>query len=307
METSNNYESELKDFENQGPEKKIPLILLIVIAILVIAIGIMGYKLYENSKELKQSHEASVLLKGEKVELESKLNSLINEYDSLMTQNDSINVLLQTEQEKIKRLLKYRASDATKIVMYKKELETLRNVMRSYIVQIDSLNTKNLELTAENVKVRSRLREVESDKEKLSVEAEELSSQVLLASVLTAKNINIYPLNKNSKPKDKVSKVVKIKSCFTVRENAIAEAGTKDIFMRIIRPDDIVLTSDISNNFDYNGEKVVYSAMRQLEYENKDIDMCIFWDRDEDLIPGIYTIILYCEGFEIGYATFALK
>jgi hypothetical protein len=77
--------------------------------------------------------------------------------------------------------------------------------------------------------------------------------------------------------------------------------------MRIIRPDDIVLASDINNNFEFNGEKVVYSAMRQLEYENKDIDICIFWDRNEDLIPGIYTVILYCEGFEIGYSTFAFK
>lgn len=307
METSGNNETEFKDLPNHGTERKIPLVLLIVIIVLVVVIGIMGYKLYDDSKELKKSHEANMFLKEEKVELEGKLQGLINEYDSLMTQNDSINVLLKTEQEKIKRLLKYRASDATKIVMYKKELETLRKVMRSYIVQIDSLNTRNEMLTAENVKVRTKLREVESDKERLTEEAEELSSKVQLASVLTAKNVFVEALNKNSKPKNKVSKIVKVKVCFTVRENAIAQAGAKDVFLRIIRPDDIVLTSDINNNFEYNGERIVYSAMRQLEYDNKDIDMCIYWDRNEELIPGIYTVILYCEGYEIGYTTFALK
>ncbi len=307
METSGTNETEFKDYPNPEPERKTPLILLIAIIVLVVAIGVMGYKLYDFSGELKKSNEANLLLKDQKVDLEGKLNSLITEYDSLMTQNDSINVLLQTEQEKIRRLLKYRASDATKIIMYKKELETLRDVMKSYIVQIDSLNTKNEELTAENVQVRSKLREVESDKEKLSEEAQLLGSKVQMASVLTAKNVVVEPLNKSSKPKDKVSKIEKIKVCFTVRENAIALAGTKDIYLRIIRPDDIVLTSDINNLFDYNGEKVVYSALRQLEYENRDIDMCIFWDRDEELIPGIYTVILYCEGYEIGYTTFALK
>jgi len=307
METSNTHDQEIKEPKNQGPESKTPLILLILIVVLVIIIGVMGYKLYVDSKELKRTNEANMLLKEEKVELEGKLNELIVEYDSLMTENDSINALLVSEQEKIRRLLKYRASDATKIKMYKSELETLRKVMRSYIVQIDSLNTRNLELTAENIRVRTRLREVESDKDALSKRAEELSSQVQMASVLNAKNVVAYPMNNKSKPKDKINKVEKIKVCFTIRENNVAQPGTKDIYMRIIRPDDVVLASDMNDLFEYNGEQIVYTAVRELEYENSDIDMCIFWDKTETLIPGVYTTLLYAEGYEIGHTTFALK
>ncbi len=307
METSNNYDQGTKGPKSQGSETKIPLILMILIVIMVIIIGIMGYKLYVDSKELKKSNEANLLLKEEKVELESKLNGLIVEYDSLMTENDSINALLRSEQEKIKTLLRYRASDATKIKMYKGELETLRKVMRSYIVQIDSLNTRNLELTAENVRVRTKLREVESDKEALSKRTEELSSQVQLASVLSAKNITVYPLNKASKTKDKIGKIEKIKVCFTIRENNVAQPGPKEIYMRIIRPDEVVLASDMNDIFEYNGEQIIYTAMRELEYENSDIDICIFWDKTETLIPGVYTTLLYSEGYQIGYATFALK
>ncbi len=193
METSNSYDQEIKSSGNQGSESKTPLILLILIVVLVIIIGIMGYKLYVDSKELKKTNEANMLLKEEKIELEGKLNALIVEYDSLMTENDSINALLTSEQEKIRQLLKYRASDATKIKMYRGELETLRKVMRSYIVQIDSLNTRNLELTAENIRVRTRLREVESDKDAISKRAEELTSQVQMASVLIAKDVVVYP------------------------------------------------------------------------------------------------------------------
>jgi len=307
METSNNQTHETKGPGYNNPERKTPLVLIIIIAVLAVLIIVMGYLLYNFSNDLKKTDEANMLLKEQKVELETKLNSLIVEYDSLMTTNDSINTLLSTEQEKIRRLLKYRASDATKIKMYTKELETLRDVMRSYIVQIDSLNMRNQELTAENIMVRTKLREVETDRETLSKQAEQLSSQVQLASVLTAKNVVVYPLNKSGKVKDKISKVEKIKVCFTVRENNVAEPGTKDIYMRIVRPDDVVLTSEEGNLFEYNGEQIVYSAVRELEYENNDIDMCIFWDKAETLIPGIYTVILYAEGYEIGYATFALK
>ena len=307
METSNNQIKETGGSGYKNPKSGTPLVLIIVIAALAVLIIVMGYFLYDFSKDLKKTEEANMLLKEQKVELESKLNSLIVEYDSLMTENDSINILLSAEQEKIRRLLKYRASDATKIKMYTKELETLRAVMRSYIVQIDSLNMRNLELTAENIEVRTRLREVETDRDALTERTELLSSQVQLASVLTAKNVVVYPLNKKSKVKDKVSKVEKVKVCFTVRENNVASAGTKDVYMRIIRPDDVVLTSEEGDLFEYNGDMIAYSAVRQLEYENKDIDMCIFWDKAETLIPGVYTVILYAEGYEIGYATFALK
>ena len=307
METPNNQTKETKTPRYGGPDQKTRLVLIIVIAALAVLIVVMGIFLYRFSSDLKKTEEANLLLKEQKVELETKLNGLIVEYDSLMTTNDSINRLLATEQEKIRRLLRYRASDATKIKMYTKELETLRNVMRSYIVQIDSLNMRNQELTAENVMVRTRLREVETDRDELSKQKDLLSSQVQLASVLTAKNIIVSPLNKNSKVKDKVNKVEKIKVCFTIRENSVAEPGPRDVYMRIIRPDDVVLASDANDLFEYNGEMVIYSAVRELEYENKDIDMCIFWDNAETLIPGIYTVILYCEGYEIGYTTFALK
>ena len=99
----------------------------------------------------------------------------------------------------------------------------------------------------------------------------------------------------------------KIKVCFTIRENAITQAGKKDIFLRIIRPDDIVVTSSTSELFDANGEKLVYSAKRQLEYDNKDIDMCIYWERAEELIPGTYLAELYCENSLIGSTSFVLE
>jgi hypothetical protein len=114
-------------------------------------------------------------------------------------------------------------------------------------------------------------------------------------------------MNKSDRENMKISKVAKVKVCFTVRENAVAEAGTKDVYLRIIRPDEVVLPSGNGETFEFNGEQVIFSAKRQLEYDKKDIDMCIFWDKNADLIVGTYTVVLYAENYEIGSATFTLK
>ncbi|HJX72158.1 MAG TPA: hypothetical protein VJ346_09405 [Bacteroidales bacterium] len=293
-----------KSYIDNEPRKRSTAILMVIIGLLTVAITVLGIMLYQNSQKYNEEKQ---LIVEEKMDLERQLNEMIIEYDDLKTENDSVNSLLSTEQEKIIRLLKIDASNAQKIKMYKQELETLRSVMRSYIVQIDSLNTRNRELTEENIQVRTQLTRVEQDREMLTKEKEDLTSQVAIASVLSAKNITAEGLNKKSKPNEKAAKIEKIKVCLTIRENPIVKAGKKMIYLRIIRPDEVVLTAGGNTMIEINGEQHVYTTYRELEYENQDIDMCIFWDRTEELIAGTYTATLFAEGAEIGSTTFDLK
>lgn len=288
----------------QEPRKKTPMILIAVVITLSVLAILLALKLYIDTR---RHNENMQFIEAEKSKLEGELNYLIVEYDTLKMQSDSLSDQLQIEQDKIRQLLKREASSATKIKMYQRELETLRKVMRSYIVQIDSLNTRNLELTEENIQVRKELHKISTDYDELSKQKEELSSTVKVAQKLNAKNIVSEGLNRNSKPKDRISKIEKIRICFTIRENAVADAGSKTIFLTITRPDDIVLSSPDAGMFMFDGESKVYSAKRELEYDNVDIDMCIYWDITEELIPGTYFINLYSEGFEIGTSTLILK
>lgn len=300
METSTNT------YQRQ-PDKKPSMVLVVLVIVLALGVIVLGYKYYTESQRLGQTTEEKSILEDVKSDLEKQLRDMIVEYDSLKTNNDSLDGLLVKEQDKIKNLLRMQASDAEKIRKYKDELETLRKVMRSYIVQIDSLNTQNRFLSEENLQVKQQLTVAETQNVNLSKEKEMLNTQVQLAKVLSAKNISVEPQNKGGKENSKVSKVAKIKVCFTVRENSVSAAGSKDMYLRIIRPDEVVLPAGNGETFDLKGEQVIYSAKRQLEYENKDIDMCIFWDKNADLIAGTYTVILYSEGYEIGSSTFILK
>ena len=298
------------DYKNKNtiPEKKnqkkgiVPMILLIILLA-----GALGYLIYEYQDQKTRMTEMEEVLTSEKDSLTHELENIMFRYDTLKTSSDTLREQIMLEKKRIKYLLRLQASNVQKIKLYKREIKTLREIMKSYIRQIDSLNTRNKILTEENIQVKTQLHSVKKSKEKLEKEKEELTGKVEIASVIPAKNIVVTPLNKKGKEKNKVDKVVKLKACFTLRENPIAEAGYKTVYMRIQRPDSIILSGPEAEVFEVEGNKLVCSAKREVEYLNKDLDMCIYWTNDGSLIPGKYTVYLYLEGHEIGQSTFLLK
>lgn len=278
-----------------------------MIILIVLMAGALGYLVYEYQDQKSRMVEMEEVLTSEKDSLTHELENIMYRYDTLKTSSDTLREQILLEKKRIKYLLRLQASNAQKIKLYKREIKTLREIMKSYIRQIDSLNTRNKILTEENIQVKSQLHTIKKSKEKLEKEKEELTGKVEIASVIPAKNITVAPLNKKGKVKNKVDKVVKLKVCFTLRENPIAEAGYKTVYMRIQRPDSIILSGPEAEVFPAEDNKLVCSAKREVEYLNKDLDMCIFWTNDGSLIPGKYSVYLYLEGHNIGETTFLLK
>ena len=149
-----------------NPKPRGKNIALLVTAIIVLAVSLAVIIFFYFDQKDKMA-EMEFVLTEEKDSLTRELQNLIYEYDTLKTSNDSLNLKLQEEQNKINMLLRVQASNVQKITLYKKELSTLRQVMKSYIVQIDSLNTLNKELAAENIQVKHDLQTVQKDKEEL--------------------------------------------------------------------------------------------------------------------------------------------
>jgi hypothetical protein len=287
----------------EKPKRKPPVFLIILIIALCCVIAYLGYT-YSNLK--KQSEIEKTELERQKNNLENELKSIYNQYDSLKTENDTMNLKLLAEQQRIEKLLKVNANNVYKIRMYEKELQTIREVLKSYVFQIDSLNQANIALKTENIEVKQRLKQTEIEKEELIVQKEELTQVVERASMLSAKNIVITPLNKRSKENLNANKVDKIRTCFTIRENAVVVPGNKTVYLRIARPDEVILTSGV-NLFEYQGEQIVFTASREVQYENADVELCIFWTNDGQLTPGAYKVSIFTEGNEIGSSTFTLK
>lgn len=303
MENIQEKKTSVPEINNDRPKRKAPVFLIILIIILSGVIIYLGFTYYSLKKE---SAIEQAELERQKKNLETELHIIYNQYDTLKSENDTMNLKLVAQQLRIDKLLKISANNVYKIQMYEKELKTIREVLKSYIIQIDSLNQANIALRTENIEVRQKLRKTEIEKDELTAQKQELTQMVEKASVLSAKNIVVTPLNKRSKENSRSDKVDKIRTCFTIRENAVMPPGNKIIYLRIARPDDIILSSGV-NLFDFQGEQTVFTASREVQFENVDIDLCIFWTNDGQLVPGNYQVHIYAEGNEIGNTTFALK
>lgn len=287
----------------QEKKKSVP-VGLIAIAIILAGALIFLVTMYFNQK-IKLTAMNTELTR-EKDSLANELMIMIHSFDTLKTNNDSLNANLDREKQKIIKLLSVNASNIQLIKKYRNEISTMRDIMKSYIVQIDSLNTRNKNLVAENVQIRQNYKKVQDTNVELEKVKEELSTKVEIASVIQAKDILASPLNKKRKETTKLNMLDKLRICFTLRENPIAEAGQKEVFMRVLRPDSLVITSSPDNIFDFNGKKLIYSASRIADYMNQDIEICIFLDNTGDFIPGNYSVELYLENNIIGQTNFML-
>jgi ribosomal protein L24 len=288
----------------EQPKKKSAPIAMIFTTVILAAALIFLVVMYFDQKN--KMIEVETVLTQEKDSLANELRLMVHGYDTLKTDNDTLMSNLQREKKRIQQLLSINASNVQLLKKYRAEIGTMREIMKGYIVQIDSLNTLNQQLVTENTGIKKQISEVQNTNVELTKAKEELTSKVTVAAVIQAKDINAVTLNKKRKETTRINLIDKLRICFTLRENPIAAPGEKEVFMRVIRPDSLVITSSPDNLFDFNGNKLVYSASRLVDYMNQDIEMCIFLDNTGDFIVGTYSIELYLENNIIGRTTFAL-
>ena len=289
----------------EQPKKKSAPIAIIFTTVILAAALIFLVVMYFDQKN--KMVEMETVLTQEKDSLANELRLMVFGYDTLKTNNDSLNAGLEKEKKRIVQLLSINASNIQLIKKYKSEITTIREIMKSYIVQIDSLNTRNKILSVENTDIRQQITQVRNTNTELSKVKEELNTKVEIESVIQAKDIVAVSLNKKRKETSRINLLDKLRICFTLRENPLAKAGQKDVYMRVIRPDSLVITNSPDNLFDYKGSKIIYSANRAVDYINQDIEMCIFLDNTGDFIIGNYSVELYLEDNIIGRTNFMLS
>ncbi|TFH20266.1 MAG: hypothetical protein E4H10_16860 [Bacteroidia bacterium] len=282
-----------------------------VLGLLVVILAIAVYLLLDTRKNLTlvsaDLAEKSEFFRMEKDSLEGELRNIYFRYDTLETSNLELQVEMTQQQEKIDKLIAIQANDAYKIKMYRREMETIRSVLRSYIVQIDSLNLQNQELMAENKQLKNTERRLSTEKQQLEQDKIQLEEIKDLASTLQASEINLVLLNKRDKETNKVRTMVKAKVDFVLRANQVTPAGEKRITLRIIRPDMVVLGSPELEMMELEGELIPVSASRIINYENEDLPISIFWINDGEIVPGEHRVELYAEGKLIGSSSFVLE
>lgn len=301
-------EDPLEKLERKQAEKKAngPL-KTIAIVMAAVAIGLGGALAYV----MTQKGELVQQLTDEKQELVNQIESLQSDYESLSSEYDSINAQLDSSREEIAQLVdhvkKVQATDRAKIRQYEKELGTLRSIMRSYIVQIDSLNTLNHKLTAEVAAVRKDAAEHKRRSEELSATVEDLSGKVATGSVLKARGLGVKAYNSADKVTDKASKVIRLLANLSLLENDLATRGPVRIYLVVVGPDGNVIETANSTSFSYAGQSMTATASREVDYAGSELEVGIYVNNVPSYAPGIYTVRAYTEQAVLGSAELLLR
>jgi FtsZ-binding cell division protein ZapB len=299
--------SELDDLKKMKAKERRNNIIVIVLAVILVAVGVLYY--LQNREHQGIVNE----LNAEKDSIQMELSSLVVSYDSLQTENDTINDQLFVAQAKVKDLLleieQTKRVSLEKINSYQKQVTTLRSIMRDFVVQIDSLNRRNQELMAENLEVKEQFKRVESERQQISEERDRLERNLERAAILQVRELTAEGLNPRDKETRFASRAGKIRIYFIISENITAKRGTKNIYVRIMRPDQLLMSKSADNLFQFEDLRIQYSAMREVVYEGHDLPVAIFWDNtnEPELMPGSYTIDLFADGQNIGTTTLELR
>ncbi|MEG1749222.1 MAG: hypothetical protein RR249_05985, partial [Tannerellaceae bacterium] len=188
----------------------------------------------------------------------------------------------------------------------KKELETLRKVMRNYVIQIDSLNTQVKNLTEENKQVVKKYQQVSSSAAQLSKDKQKLTERVTLASRLDATEISVLPVNGRGKVMKRIKKMEQFVVNFKLAKNITAPVGEKVVYVRIMKPDDDILIKSRADVFPFEGKDINYSMKKMVEYEGEELPITMYWNIEEFLSPGTYRVDIFADGNQIGRKSFTL-
>jgi hypothetical protein len=280
---------------------------VVMFVLIAVVLGLAGVLVYMQDKNTDLVNELTL----EKEELTAQMIALQKDYESLSSDYDTINSQLDSSREEVSQLIeRIRHTEATnrsKIRQYEKELGTLRSIMRNYIVQIDSLNTLNKKLTADAAAARREAAEIRKQSEELSKTVESLTGQVAVGSVIKARGLRLEAFNASDKITDRSSRVVRLMATLSLVENDLAPKGPVRVYIRIKGPDGILLTNSTQMTFEVDGEPMICSASREVDYQGKEIELSIYLNEIAEFVKGIYTVEAYTTQTKLGSAELMLR
>lgn len=284
---------------------------IVLIPILCAVVAYLAYRTNRAEEDNEQMKEYQALAEMDKLEMENEYEEFARQYQELQTQinNDSLIAQLEKEQQRVEELQeelkRTKNNDAAEIMRLKKELATLREILRNYIMQIDSLNRLNQQLNQENENLRTENEQAQQHISNLTTEKENLTDKVAIASQLDATGISAIGKNKRGRTTSRVKDVKKFQISFTISRNVTAKTGMKSVYVRILTPTNETLTQ--GGTFPFENRQLEYSIRKDIEYTGEEQPVTVYWDVNQTLLAGTYRVDIFVDGHRIGGTTFSLE
>lgn len=274
--------------------------MLIVAVILLIPAAYFSITYMVDYGRIKDDYaiveSARKLFEEQNTLLQRDAESLVTELEELKDRNDTMMVKYQEAVVMLEQLQKEKTYNYNELARYKREVETLRGVMKGYLRQIDSLNKINNNLQAENVAYKKEISSAQQRADVAEERADELGAKVRIGSVIRASGIRMFALNDKSKEVRKIKNATRLRVDFELTANELAEPGEKSIYIRITPPDGYVLAQE-NLYFTFEGDELDASAVRKVDYQNESVPVSIFYDSNDIVLEkGTYRVDIYVDG-----------
>lgn len=318
---NNTPSNETQEKENKG--RGLVLILFILIALLTAVSGYLFFELTALKKERVELQNQKVAAEKDTDEYRNQLRELTAKYDSLMQAHEGLRSELETERAKVVKLfadyeaLKKSGGNLNSPggASLRTRLEELQQTYDESEGIIQELKAKNQELTNENFLATKKLEETNIQNGKLTSENSKLNKTVEVAKRLKtyevyADAVRVSGGGKKEKATEKANKANRLRVCFTVLDNTLADKQEKSVYVVIKDADKKTFTTgDKSKITLLNGDEISYSIKKEIFYDNKVMQLCLNWEvgQTEPLKPGSYSVEIYAEGVQIGQTDFELK
>lgn len=286
-------------------------IMPLIVVVIALLIGGVAYLAVSLSQQKQANREMQELADLDKQEMENEYEQFARQYSEMKTQinNDSIVAQLTQEQLRTQQLLEelkqVKSNDAREIARLKKELATVRAVLRSYVLQIDSLNRLNQDLRDENTRVRGQYAEAERQIQGLSSEKASLSEKVAIAAQLDATGIVMLPKKKSGRAAKKIKDAKSIEVSFNIAKNVTATNGIRTLYVRITTPTGSTLSG--GGTFAYENRDIEYTMRKNIEYSGEEMHVAMYRSVTEYLGAGTYVVSVFADGRMIGSRNFTFK
>ncbi len=304
MEYNSNYDQYDPRYDQYGqdPYGKDPQqksikglkIMIVILAVILAGLSVMYFTQVRNMQaDFAEKRDTLI----------SQLTALSGDYESLRTENDTITQNLATERGRTDSLLeaiqKERSISRSKIKGYEKQLSYMRTVMEGYIHQIDSLNTLNQKLGSENVTLRKQVTTARLRADMAEEKATELTTKVQKGAVIRARNIALQALNNSDKAVSRSARAARLRVDFVLVGNELTTPGQRNVYAQITGPDGYVLANATGDLFNFEGDMITYSATREVDYQNEDLSVSLFYNGG-GIREGKYSVRIFIDGHMIG-------
>jgi len=290
----------------QEPKKNSNVIYFLVVVI----IALLGTDVYLYMKK-SNSDQRIVYQNDEKTRLQTELDSLEAQIEQVNLGKTKLSAEMQAKNDSLKAKIKVLRSElakgkltAAELGKAQEDVKQLRYFVTKYTADIDELKKENVSLTTERDTLKTNLSAVSEKATTLEKQNQDLDSKVKVASALKVATTSVvgYKVKKSGKEVDetKAKNVNKLKINFTVASNAIATKGSHDIYIRIIDPIGNLITGTDSGTFNADGQDLQSTYKTSIDFKDDGIQYTVDWVYASPFQKGMYTIILYADGYTMG-------